>query len=464
MNTTQYTLQLAHFAASTTSETIPDSLFLLLPVFILDLISALLCGLVQPTYTLSLKAITTIHGTGGSHPLLALDGSSSSLAGVMYLNGIAAGNYQFEHVIRHAHPASSVLPALFTVASTFNTSGSDLLTAMAVGYEISSRIGLASGKKVETERGFHNPGINGQLAVAAAIGNLLDWDAETIASAMGVAASSSAGLVAFQTTDAMTKQIQPGHGGALGAEAAFLASAGIRGPTDILENPKGFLHAFSPKPNLTALTAGLGENWISEDQIVKLFPMHSTFQVLVSAVTEYRKRHSWDPSDIESVTVYGGPRVMSPSHHIPRPETVDHALYSTPFCIAMAVVLDLADPLLVNDTLVHNREVLRISEIIEFIQVIEDTETLVGDVAVRLKDQTVHTISAPYDSYAGYRSHPGFVEAIEMKYHSVIARLGIDNEGSALQRAVNSIAESNNVRDIYDKVVAAGSAAMQNSV
>ncbi|KAL4872602.1 hypothetical protein BDV12DRAFT_193324 [Aspergillus spectabilis] len=110
---------------------------------------------------------------------------------------------------------------------------------MAVGYEISSRIGLASGKEVESERGFHNPAINGQLAVAAAIGNLLHWDSKTIASATGVAASSSAGLVAFQSKDATIKQIQPGHGGALGTKSAFMAAAGIRGPRNVLENPKG---------------------------------------------------------------------------------------------------------------------------------------------------------------------------------------------------------------------------------
>ncbi|KAL2877924.1 hypothetical protein SGCOL_006874 [Colletotrichum sp. CLE4] len=177
------------------------------------------------------EALTSIHGNGGPQSVAAIDGTETTIFGAMYLNGIAAGAFQVEHVVLNAHPSSSVLPALLVYASTSNTAttGEDFLTALAAGYEVCARIGLALGASVEDERGFHNPTINGRLAAAAAVGNLLDWDAEIIASAMGVAASSSGGLVAFQTTNAKTKQIHPGHDGPLGIEAALMARAGLGG-------------------------------------------------------------------------------------------------------------------------------------------------------------------------------------------------------------------------------------------
>jgi 2-methylcitrate dehydratase PrpD len=58
----------------------------------------------------------------------------------------------------------------------------------------------------------------------------MGWDAETIASAMGIAASSSGGLLAFFNTGAITKRLHPVRAGQLGAEAAFMAHAGVAGP------------------------------------------------------------------------------------------------------------------------------------------------------------------------------------------------------------------------------------------
>ncbi|KAI3551758.1 hypothetical protein CABS01_04565 [Colletotrichum abscissum] len=180
-----YTMDLARFAASLTSKALPKSLYGTPPILVIDIITAMLTDM----------------------SVAAIDGSETTIFGAMYLNGIAAGALQIEHVVLNAHPSSSVLPALLVYASTrnTNTSGEDFLTALAAGYEGCARIGLASCSSVEDERGFKNPAINGQLAMAAAVGNLLSWDAATIASAMGLAASSSGGLVAFQTTDAKTK-------------------------------------------------------------------------------------------------------------------------------------------------------------------------------------------------------------------------------------------------------------------
>ncbi|KAG7048655.1 MmgE/PrpD family protein [Colletotrichum scovillei] len=349
-----YTIDLARFAASLTSKALPKSLYSSLPILVLDIVTAMLTGMVQPVYKSSTEALTTIHGNGGPQSVAAIDGSETTIFGAMYLNGIAAGAFQIEHVVLNAHPSSSVLPALLVYASTRNTTttGEDFLTALAAGYEVCARIGLASGASVEDERGFHNPAINGQLAAAAAVGNLLGWDAETIASAMGVAASSSGGLVAFQTTDAKTKQIHPGHGGPLGIEAALMARAGVTGPPNILENDMGFLHAFSPEPNVTALTDQLGNRWDCEATTAKHYPMHSRFQTLVSGVQDYKKKDPWD-KEVKGITAYVGPRLLREAHQIAHPETLDQAQYSVLFCLAASVLLDLSSPFVFDDTLLR---------------------------------------------------------------------------------------------------------------
>lgn len=137
MNATSvnYTAELAHFAANTTYASIPATLATLLPVFILDVFSAMLAGVVQPVYKSAVEAIHTTYGYGGNTSFLAIDGTATSLSGAMLLNGIAAGDFEFEHVIENSHPASSMFPALFAVAASQHKSGLEFLTAMAVGYE-----------------------------------------------------------------------------------------------------------------------------------------------------------------------------------------------------------------------------------------------------------------------------------------------------------------------------------------
>ncbi|KIW96692.1 uncharacterized protein Z519_02083 [Cladophialophora bantiana CBS 173.52] len=319
MNTTgvNYTRKLASFAANATFSAIPLSFLALLPIFILDTFSAMLVGSVQPVYRSAVKAVEITYGTGSTHAAhTTLDDTVSSLSSQMFLLSLAAVDFEFEHVIQNAHPASAMFPALLCVPAAHYKTGKELLTAIALGYELATRIGAASTAQVESVRGFHNSGLNGDLATAAAVGRLMGWDADTIASATGLAASSSGGLLAFVNTGGMTKRLHPARAGQLGAEVAFLAHAGVVGPANVLENPLGFLHAFSPSPQPILLTAGLGVNWTGEQMILKLAPVHARAQGFVFAINDYRSRtnQSWSAGDIKKVTIYGGPAVLASSN------------------------------------------------------------------------------------------------------------------------------------------------------
>ncbi len=252
----------------------------------LDTFAVMLAGSVQPVCQSAAQAIESTYGSGSSFnkSYTALDGTNSSLSGQMFLTSLAAGDFEFEHIIEGAHPASAMFPTLLCVADAHHKTGEDLLAAMAIGYGFATRIGAATTLTAETVKGFHIVGSNGDLATAAAVGNLLNYDADTIASAMGIAASSSGGLQAYISTGAMTRRLYPARAGQLGAEAAFQADAGIEGPRDVLENLEGYLHAFSHNPKPELMTTGLGKEWMSAQQTVKLAPVHAWAQVYVHAI------------------------------------------------------------------------------------------------------------------------------------------------------------------------------------
>jgi 2-methylcitrate dehydratase PrpD len=126
------------------------------------------------------------------------------------VNGVMMGAFEAEHVAHNAHPSATVFPAALAIAERDGRDGRSFLAAMLLGYEIVCRVGAAQTRATESERGFHNPGVNGGFGAAAAVGKLLGLDAERLAWALGIAGSHACGLTEFVWEGAMTKRATPG--------------------------------------------------------------------------------------------------------------------------------------------------------------------------------------------------------------------------------------------------------------
>jgi 2-methylcitrate dehydratase PrpD len=149
------------------------------------------------------------------------------------------------HPLTGTHASGTVLPALLALAERDHAGGKDFLVALVVGAEVSARLARTA-VALESERGFHNPGVLGPLAAAAAVGNLRRLKLETIVNALGIAGSSSGGLLEFAWAGADTKRIHEGRASQLGLESALLAEAGLTGPATVLEGRYGLFNAFFP--------------------------------------------------------------------------------------------------------------------------------------------------------------------------------------------------------------------------
>jgi 2-methylcitrate dehydratase PrpD len=80
-------------------------------------------------------------------------------------------------------------------------------------------------------------------AVAAA--KLRGLTPAQLADAIGIAASSAAGLFAFVNGGADIKRLHAGHAAREGVQAALLAEQGVQGPPGVIEARDGFLQAFA---------------------------------------------------------------------------------------------------------------------------------------------------------------------------------------------------------------------------
>jgi 2-methylcitrate dehydratase PrpD len=356
------TATLAGFVAGTKPGDIDDAVTGRAAAYLLDSAAVGLLGALQPVHRHARAAITTATGTGDA--VVIGTGTTAALSAAVFLNGIAVGDFEYEHVGSNSHPAASVFPTALALGAYLGRGGAEILTAMILGYEAGARLGRASTTRVESERGFHNPGVNGTIAAAAAASRLLRLDAVSTCSALGIAASSSAGLMAFTTTGAMTKRLHPGRSGQLGMEAALLAYAGVTGPPDILENPGGYLHAFSPAPELGYLTEDLGGRWYGNEMLIKLAPVHGHALLFAYALDRHFATSPRPvPAAIGSVHVHAGAAACNPRHTQAIPASLVDAQYSVRFCIAAAIARPLADsPLAFDDNLIHAPDIVALAQ------------------------------------------------------------------------------------------------------
>jgi 2-methylcitrate dehydratase PrpD len=454
VNRAMPTAALADFSANFAGSEIPVALRRLAHTFVTDNLATMLVGAVQPVHRDTAIGLMQAHGAGAT---AAIGGAALPLSASVFLDGVAAADFEFEHVTTNTHASSTVFPAIFALAAREKCSGREFLEAMVVGYEVATRIGAACGDAVESQRGFHNPGLNGVLASAAACCRLLRLDTTTTASAMGLAASNAAGLMAFQSTGAMTKRLHPGRAAQLGLESAMLAQAGVLGPTDVLENPKGFLHAFSPQPEPEVLTSKLGEEWRSSRMIVKLAPAHAFAQVFISALNNARDAGlTWDPNTVEQISVASGPRPTSPSHANTAPNSLLDAQYSVPFSVAVAIARDLRDPLAFTDEAVQDPAVRAVAQRIALIRDSDDPRALGGRLTMRSGGRTLEFKA---DTYAGAPGTPDYSEAVRKKFDRCLQSLGLASWSGPLLSGIADIEEADDVGKLRATLIDASATA-----
>ena len=359
------TRTLAGFVAETRFDDLPRAVVESCTLTVLDAIGAGFVGSVQPW---AQRIVGVVQALGGADEASVIhQGWRTDVARAALANGVLIGSFECEP-LTGSHAAGTVLPAALAVCERERLDGRALLTAMALGFEVSARLaGAAVG--LETARGFHNPSVHGPFGAAAAVGKLLGLDADRLTSALGIAGSASSGLLEFAWSGGDTKRLHLGRASQLGLESALLAREGVNGPATVLEGRSGFFNAFSTEPARPSLLDKLGTEWAIEPPWLKSYATHVTHQAVVEAIQRLKGEHPLDPAAITRVVIRGAPRIMEERHTEREPHDVLGGQYSLPFTAAVALTRDLSDPLVYDDAAVRDPLVRDLARRIELVPV-----------------------------------------------------------------------------------------------
>jgi 2-methylcitrate dehydratase PrpD len=163
----------------------------------------------------------------------------------------------------------STIPAALTEAHSIT--GKQLLTAMAIGYVITCRIGQALGCG-SYARGFHNTSVAGIFGAVATDGHLRRMNAEGIAHGFGIAGSKAAGSMQFFESGSWNKRLHPGFAAHDALMYLAFAEAGVQASIEPIEGRNGLLHGYSNTSTTEGLVDDLGKEWVLESTAIKLYP------------------------------------------------------------------------------------------------------------------------------------------------------------------------------------------------
>ncbi|MBL8878634.1 MAG: MmgE/PrpD family protein [Phycisphaerales bacterium] len=233
-----------------------------------------------------------------------------------------------------AHPSDNI-PAALAVGQAAGASTKQMITAIALGYELQCRCcDAASLRKHGWDHVYY-----GALSTALLGSKLYGLNVEQTVHALGLA-----GVCNFATRQTRTGQISDWKACAFsnaarnGVFAANLARLGMTGPNEIFEGPKGLFKmvtgAFEPKWSTGP------DDWMILKTYIKFWPAEYHSQSAIDACLQLRPQIG-DASKIESIVVESFEAAVSIIGSEPekwRPTSRETADHSMGFCMACALL------------------------------------------------------------------------------------------------------------------------------
>jgi len=243
------------------------------------------------------------------------------------------------------HPLATLLPAALAVAEaqgavTGGVSGQDLITAVAVGTDVSIGLGVAS--KVGLR--FFRPATAGGFGAVAAVGRLMRLSHAQMVAAFGLQYAQSSGTMQSHVEGSIALPLQIGFNTRAAVQAVDLVRAGLDGPRDVFEGPFGFLRLFEGDWDLAPVLASLGRRWRIAELSHKPYPSGRATHGGVEGLLSLMADHKFTAEDVERVRVIGPPLIHALCGRPPRPDPApSYARLCMPFVGAKVLQHGLID-------------------------------------------------------------------------------------------------------------------------
>ena len=363
--------------------------------FILDSFAAALAGTLAPEVSGMLGMLNDWGGKPES--TVWVSGERLPAPSAAMMNSLLMHNQEFDcvHDLAVVHAFTSALPAALAVAQAKGmVTGRELLTAVALGVDVSCSIGIAS----RSPMAHYRPATAGAFGAVAAAGKIAGFGQAALANAMGIVYSQISGTLQPHYEGAQVIVMQIAFNTRAAVTAVSLAGRGITGASAVLEGRYGYFPLYEGDYDIEDVLANLGRVWQVERICHKPFPTGRLTHGAIEAALSLKDQYGFAAADVLECEVIVPPLVhrlvgRSLDSGVPSPQ---YARLSIPFVVSVALV---RGKVFVNDFGEEGLADPAIHELAGRIKVVQDPNIRDENamvplmVRIRLKDGTEHEMT-----------------------------------------------------------------------
>jgi 2-methylcitrate dehydratase PrpD len=348
------------------------------------------------------------------------------------------------------HQGCIVIPAALAVSETrSNTtvvSGRELILAIALGYEVMLRIGIAMYPS-SFKRGFSPTTIHGPIGATIAASKIFGLDEERITNALSIASLMAHGLQAANRAPHPLFSFQVGRASEAGVLCALLVQAGLKGSDEILE--EGFFSAFSDECYLDVIEKDLGKDYlILKKTYLKLHGGCRALHVPIDCTLFIKDKYKIGLEDIKQIRIKtcAGPLMAE----IKNPKTGREAQYSIAFGVAITFIYGDASPDRFTDSNLRDeriQQLMNMTTIEHDPELDKDTQKRPAIVEIITKGEKV--FSHKLEIAKGEPQNPLSKSEIENKFHRLSSRVVNEERRRKIIDFINALEKKDDITDLF---------------
>jgi 2-methylcitrate dehydratase PrpD len=272
---------------------------------ILDTIAAMLSG---SRLTPGRKAIAYVKSLGGVKEACVIGSNLVTTAvNAALANGMLAHADETDdsHAPSLTHPGCGIVPAALAMAERERQSGTALVRAVALGYDVGCRLTLSLDPYQFREDGHSTHSFGSMFGAAAAAGALAGLRARQVRHLLSFTAQQASGVSCWMRDgEHIEKAFDFGGMPARnGVTAATMVAQGFTGVDDVFAGERSFFVAYGRKPDPAALTRGLGTTYEIMNTNIKRWSVGSPIQAPLDSLIDLIREHQIKAENVERLVV-----------------------------------------------------------------------------------------------------------------------------------------------------------------
>jgi 2-methylcitrate dehydratase PrpD len=272
---------------------------------VLDTIAAMVTGSRLLPGRKAISYIETLGGVKeagviGSH--IVTSAINAALANGMLAH---ADETDDSHAPSLTHPGCGIVPAALAMAERQRQSGTALLRAGALGYDVGCRLTQALDAYEFRNDGHSTHSFGPMFGAAAAAGSLAGLSEQQVRYLLSFTAQQASGVSCWmRDAEHIEKAFDFGGMPARnGVAAATMVAHGFTGVEDVFAGERNFFVAYGRKPDPTALTRGLGVTYEIMNTNIKRWSVGSPIQAPLDSLLDLIRTHKIKAEDVEGLVV-----------------------------------------------------------------------------------------------------------------------------------------------------------------